>query len=76
MMQIAQNWRLKAQRYTLTGEQCPSCGHHIFPPRDICPECAAEAKTLFQFSGKGEIYSYPMFWQLSNLMKAPCLPHN
>jgi len=57
-MQIAQNWRLKSQRYTLTGEKCPACGHHIFPPRDVCPECTAEAKTLFQFSGKGEVYSF------------------
>ncbi len=56
--QIAQNWRLNAQRYGLVGEQCPHCGHYIFPPRDVCPECAAEAKTTFQFSGKGEIYSY------------------
>jgi uncharacterized protein len=57
-MQIAQSWRLKGQRYTLTGEQCPACGHFIFPPRDVCPECVAEAKTLFQFSGKGEVYSF------------------
>jgi uncharacterized protein len=57
-MQIAQNWRLKAQRYQLTGEKCPACGHFIFPPRDVCPECTAEAKTLFQFSGKGEVYSF------------------
>ena len=57
-MHIAQNWRLKGQRYSLTGEKCPNCGHAIFPPRDVCPECAAEAKTLFQFSGKGEVYSF------------------
>ncbi len=57
-MQIAQNWRLKSQRYTLMGEKCPSCGHYIFPPRDVCPDCTAEAQTLFQFSGKGEIYSF------------------
>ena len=24
----------------------------------VCPDCTAEAKTLFQFSGKGEIYSF------------------
>lgn len=57
-MQVAQNWRLKSQRYTLAGEQCPSCGRHIFPPRDVCPECVAEAKAVFQFSGKGEVYSF------------------
>jgi uncharacterized OB-fold protein len=57
-MHIAQNWRLKGQRYALVGEKCPSCGHAIFPPRDVCPDCAMEAKTLFQFSGKGEVYSF------------------
>lgn len=57
-MHIAQSWRLNAQRYQLVGEKCPACGHFIFPPRDVCPECTAEAKTLFQFSGKGEVYSF------------------
>jgi uncharacterized protein len=57
-MRVSQNWRLKAQRYTLIGERCPSCGHFIFPPRDVCPECVAEARTLYQFSGKGEVYSF------------------
>jgi uncharacterized protein len=57
-MQISQNWRTKAQRYSLTGERCPHCAHFIFPPRDVCPACEAEAKTLYQFSGKGEVYSF------------------
>ena len=57
-MHIAQNWRVKTQRYALIGEQCPSCGQFIFPPRDICPECAAEAKTEYMLSGKGEVFSY------------------
>ncbi len=57
-MHIAQNWRSTAQRYALVGEKCPHCGHYIFPPRDVCPDCAEEAKTAYQFSGKGEVYSY------------------
>lgn len=57
-MQISQNWRTKAQRYQLVGEQCPHCAHYIFPPRDVCPSCEGEAKTLYQFSGKGEVYSF------------------
>lgn len=57
-MQISQNWRTKAQRYALVGEQCPHCSHFIFPPRDVCPQCEAEAKTVYQFSGKGEIFSF------------------
>ena len=57
-MQISQNWRLNATRYTLAGERCPACGAAIFPPRDVCPDCAADAKTVFQMSGKGTVYSF------------------
>ncbi len=52
------NWRLQQQRYRLVGEVCDQCGLPIFPPRDICPECEAPAKTPFVFSGRGEVYSY------------------
>jgi uncharacterized protein len=57
-MEISRNWRLQKQRYALVGEVCEHCGSKIFPPRDVCPECAEEAKTPYQFSGKGEIYSF------------------
>ena len=61
--QIAQNWRLNAQRYALVGEQCPHCGHYIFPPRDVCPNCGQEARELYTFSGKGEVYSYTTIYE-------------
>lgn len=57
-MRIAQNWRLKAQRYNLVGEVCGECGTKIFPPRDVCPECAKPAREPYVFSGRGEVYSY------------------
>lgn len=57
-MQIARHWRTRNQRYALVGEVCEGCGSKIFPPRDICPECEAPAKTPFTFSGLGEVYSY------------------
>lgn len=57
-MDIPRHWRLKKQRYALVGEVCDNCENKIFPPRDLCPECGQEAKTLYQFSGKGEVYSY------------------
>ncbi|MBN2550404.1 MAG: Zn-ribbon domain-containing OB-fold protein [Anaerolineales bacterium] len=57
-MEIPRHWRLRKQRYSLMGEICPHCEAKIFPPRDICPECGHEAKTLYQFSGQGEVYSY------------------
>jgi hypothetical protein len=57
-MEVARHWRLQKQRYGLVGEVCPSCDAKIFPPRDLCPECGDEAKDLFAFSGRGEVYSY------------------
>ena len=57
-MGIAQNWRLRSQRYALVGEVCDDCGNKIFPPRDVCPHCAQPAQTPFKFSGRGEVFSH------------------
>ena len=57
-MEISRHWRLKQQRYKLVGEVCPHCEAKLFPPRDICPECGGEAKSLYTFSGRGEVYSH------------------
>ena len=57
-MDIPRHWRLRKQRYSLVGEVCDNCDAKLFPPRDICPDCGEEAKTLYSFSGNGEVYSY------------------
>ncbi|MDH5607093.1 MAG: Zn-ribbon domain-containing OB-fold protein [Anaerolineae bacterium] len=57
-MDIPRHWRLKKQRYALVGEVCDHCDAKVFPPRDICPDCGEEAKTLYNFTGRGEVYSY------------------
>jgi uncharacterized OB-fold protein len=62
-MEIARHWRLKQQRYGLMGEVCPHCDFKIFPPRDVCPNCGDEAKTLYAFSGKGEVFSYTTIYE-------------
>lgn len=62
-MEISRHWRLRQQRYGMQGEVCPHCSAKIFPPRDICPECGKEAKNVFQFSGRGEVYSYTMIYE-------------
>lgn len=61
-MEIARHWRLKGQRYRLEGEICAK-GHPVFPPRDICPTCATTAQIPYQFSGKGEVYSYTAVYE-------------
>ncbi len=62
-MDISRHWRLKKQRYALVGEVCPHCEAKLFPPRDICPECGDEARTLYTFSGKGEVFSYSTVYE-------------
>jgi uncharacterized protein len=57
-MEIPRHWRLKKQRYSLVGEVCPHCDAKIFPPRDVCTECGGEAKNVYQFSGRGEVFSH------------------
>jgi uncharacterized protein len=57
-MEISRHWRLRKQRYALVGEVCPHCDAKLFPPRDVCPECGQEARSLYNFSGRGEVYSY------------------
>ena len=62
-MEVIRHWRLKKERYALVGEICPHCQVKIFPPRDICPECGEHARTLYKFSGRGEVYSYTTVFQ-------------
>lgn len=57
--EIARHWRLNAQRYRLIGEVCPKCGTKMFPPRDVCTDCADDSRQPdFQFSGQGEVFSH------------------
>ena len=62
-METSRHWRLRQQRYALVGEVCPSCEERIFPPRDLCPDCGEEARELYQFSGRGEVYSFTTVYQ-------------
>ncbi len=57
-MEVARHWRLKKQRYAMVDEVCPHCEAKIFPPRDIFPGCGKEARDLYNFSGRGEVYSF------------------
>jgi uncharacterized protein len=62
-MEIPRHWRLKQQRYGLTGKVCPHCNAKLFPPRDICPNCGGEVKTNYTFSGKGEVFSFTTIYE-------------
>jgi uncharacterized OB-fold protein len=57
-MEVARYWRTTKQRYRMEGEVCPTCSGKIFPPRDVCPHCQSQAKTPYEFSGRGEVFSF------------------
>lgn len=62
-MEVPRHWRIRKQRYGLVGEVCPHCDAKLFPPRDVCPECGKEAREPYQFSGRGEVYSYTTIYE-------------
>jgi len=62
-METSRHWRLRQQRYALVGEVCPNCEQRIFPPRDLCPDCGEEARELYHFSGRGQVYSHTTVYQ-------------
>jgi uncharacterized OB-fold protein len=45
-------WRLKNQRYQMVGSTCPDCGEVAFPPREVCPHCAANDDMLFPINSE------------------------
>lgn len=57
-MDVSRHWRIRRQRYAMVGEVCPHCENKIFPPRDVCPDCGKDARDLYEFSGRGEVYSF------------------
>jgi uncharacterized OB-fold protein len=63
MMEVPRHWRLRRERYALVGEVCPHCDRKIFPPRDLCPDCGEEARSLYRFAGRGQVYSYTSVYQ-------------
>ena len=60
-MGVPQGWRLRKQRYLLMGGICLNCGHKLFPPRDVCPECggaSAEARPPLRTAVKCSLTSF------------------
>jgi uncharacterized OB-fold protein len=62
-MDLARNWRLKDQRYRLEGAVCKQCGAKYFPPRQVCMECKSTEFDPYEFSGRGELYSFTTLYQ-------------
>jgi hypothetical protein len=51
-MDIARHWRLRGQRYGLTGTVCTNCGKTFFVPRPICDVCNEPAAEPYAFENR------------------------
>jgi uncharacterized OB-fold protein len=47
-MEMPRHWRLRNQRYGLTGTICSECGKTFFTPRPVCDACASHDLTPVQ----------------------------
>lgn len=72
-MEIPRHWRLKKERYNLTGIVCPNpeCKTEIFPPRPICPECHGHTNINqdkgIVYAADGESTSFPKEASMSSI---------
>ncbi len=62
-MDIPRYWRLREQRYHLTGVKCLKCGNLSFPPKKVCPKCHSREMEKYTFGKKGTVYSFTTIYQ-------------
>ena len=53
----AEFWKA-AKRHELCLQHCQDCGHYVFYPRSLCPQCLSSNLRWEKISGQGKVYSY------------------
>lgn len=64
-IEVGGEWKVfweAAQQGKLLIQECPSCGHRQFYPRNICVACGASPGWL-EASGRGTLYTYSVVRQ-------------
>ena len=56
-VETADYWAATAEGRLLL-KRCDACGHVIWYPRSICPDCHSTETSWFEASGNGEIYTF------------------
>jgi len=65
-----------AKRGRITMQQCKACAHIRYPISHCCPKCLALEFEWKDLSGRGEVYSYVVFYQLYNAAFKEDIPYN
>lgn len=64
------------KRGKLRMQRCSACGHIRYPISHVCPKCLCYEFDWTDLSGRGEVFSYVVFYQLYNKAFADDIPYN
>jgi uncharacterized OB-fold protein len=65
-----------AREGRLVMQKCGACGHIRYPISHVCPDCLSYEFEWTPLSGRGEVFSYVVFYQLYNKAFADDIPYN
>jgi hypothetical protein len=65
-----------AKRGKLRMQKCGDCGHIRYPISHVCPKCLSYNFKWTDLSGRGEVFSYIVFYQLYNKAFEKDIPYN
>lgn len=57
-------------------QKCGDCGHIRYPISHVCPKCLSYKFEWTDLSGRGEVFSYVVFYQLYNKAFEQDIPYN
>ena len=64
------------RRGKLRMQQCGDCAHIRYPISHVCPKCLSYRFEWTDLSGRGEVFSYVVFYQLYNKAFEKDIPYN
>jgi uncharacterized OB-fold protein len=65
-----------AKRGKLRLQRCGECGHIRYPISHCCPKCLSLKHEWTDLSGRGEVFSYVVFYQRYNKAFEQDIPYN
>lgn len=65
-----------AKRGRLRMQKCKACGHIRYPVSHVCPKCLSYGFEWTDLSGRGEVFSYVVFYQLYDKAFEKDIPYN
>ena len=57
-------------------QKCGDCGHIRYPISRVCPKCLSYEFEWADLSGRGEVFSYVVFYQLYDKAFEKDIPYN